>query len=101
MPIRKLIEEARNEYPELVIVGFKAETNVSDVALIERSRKKMADYKLEMVVANDVGKGGIGTEENEVYIMREDVREIKRVKGAKKRIAEVILSELSLLKNRQ
>jgi phosphopantothenoylcysteine decarboxylase/phosphopantothenate--cysteine ligase len=99
LPIRKLIEEARNEYPQLVIVGFKAETNVSEVELIERSRKKMADYKLEMVVANDVGKGGIGTEENEVYIMREDVKEIKRVKGAKKRIAEEILTELSLLKN--
>nr|QNO55631.1 coenzyme A biosynthesis bifunctional protein CoaBC [Methanosarcinales archaeon ANME-1 ERB7] len=61
----------------------------------------MADYKLEMVVANDVGKGGIGTEENEVYIMREGGKEIKRVKGPKRRIAEEILSELSLLKNRK
>nr|QNO55632.1 coenzyme A biosynthesis bifunctional protein CoaBC [Methanosarcinales archaeon ANME-1 ERB7] len=39
-PIRKLIEEARNEYPELAIVGFKAETNVSEAELIEKSRKK-------------------------------------------------------------
>ena len=99
LPIRKLIEVARNEFPKLVIVGFKAETNVSEAELIARSREKMADYKLEMVVANDVGRGGIGTEENEVHIIREDVKEIKRVKGAKRQIAEQILSELSLLKN--
>jgi phosphopantothenoylcysteine decarboxylase/phosphopantothenate--cysteine ligase len=98
-PIRKLIEEARNEFPVLVIVGFKAETNVSEADLIEKSRKKMADYKLEMVVANDVGSGGIGTEENEVYIMREGGKEIKQVKGAKRLIAEEILSELSLFMN--
>ncbi|HID19570.1 MAG TPA: bifunctional phosphopantothenoylcysteine decarboxylase/phosphopantothenate--cysteine ligase CoaBC [Methanophagales archaeon] len=95
-PIRKLIEEARNEFPELVIMGFKAETNVSESELIERSRAKMAKYKLEMVVANDVGKGGIGTEENEVFIMRENTKDIKHVKGAKKLIAEEILGELSL-----
>jgi phosphopantothenoylcysteine decarboxylase/phosphopantothenate--cysteine ligase len=95
-PIRKLIEEARNRFPELVIVGFKAETNVSEAELIERSRAKMANYKLEMVVANDVGRGGIGTEENEVFVMREDTTDIKHVKGAKKLIAEEILGELSL-----
>jgi phosphopantothenoylcysteine decarboxylase/phosphopantothenate--cysteine ligase len=101
LPIRKLIEEARNEYPELVIVGFKAETNVSEAELIERSREKMAAYKLDMVVANDVGSGGIGTAENEVHIMRAGVKAIKRVKGAKKLIAEEILRELSLLKSRE
>jgi phosphopantothenoylcysteine decarboxylase/phosphopantothenate--cysteine ligase len=96
IPTRKLIEAVRNEFPELVIVGFKAETDVSEAELIERSRAKMAKYKLEMVVANDVGKGGIGTEENEVFIMREDTRDIKHVKGAKKLIAKEILGELSL-----
>jgi len=93
-PTRKLIEEARNEYPELVIVGFKAETNVSNEELLRRAKVKMAHYNLEMVVANDIGKGGIGTAENDVYILRIGTDEIKHVNGAKRIIAEEIVNEL-------
>ncbi len=95
VPAGKLIEEVRNEFPELAIVGFKAETNVSEEELIRSARKKMERYNFAMVVANDVGKGGIGTEENEVYIIREGVEEIKHVKGVKSRIAEEIVGELA------
>jgi phosphopantothenoylcysteine decarboxylase/phosphopantothenate--cysteine ligase len=89
----------RNEFPELVIVGFKAETNVSEDELIRRAREKMGKHNLEMVVANDVGTGGIGTEENEVYIVREGMKDadIKHVKGAKSLIAEEIVEELAKL----
>ncbi|MGB2728551.1 MAG: bifunctional phosphopantothenoylcysteine decarboxylase/phosphopantothenate--cysteine ligase CoaBC [Halobacteriota archaeon] len=97
VPTVKLIEEVRTEFPELVIVGFKAETNVSEEELIRRAREKMEEYNLAMVVANDVGEGGIGTEENEVYIIREGAKDvdIKHVKGAKKLIAEGIVEELA------
>jgi phosphopantothenoylcysteine decarboxylase/phosphopantothenate--cysteine ligase len=93
-PTKKLIEEVRKEFPELFIVGFKAETNVSTEELIKRAREKMDTYNLEMVVANDVGKGGIGAEENDVYIMSEGVNDIIRAKGTKKLIAEKIVEEL-------
>jgi phosphopantothenoylcysteine decarboxylase/phosphopantothenate--cysteine ligase len=93
-PTRKLIEEARNEYPELVIVGFKAETNVSNDELLRRAKVKMEHYNLEMVVANDIGKGGIGTAENDVYILRRGIDDIKHVNGAKRIIAEEIVNEL-------
>jgi len=48
-----------------------------------------------MVVANDVGNGGIGTEENEVYVIREGASNIKHVKGVKSRIAVEIMDELA------
>ena len=94
-PTRKLIEEARNEFPELVIVGFKAETNVSEEELIRRARAKMERYHLEMVVANDIAKGGIGTEENNVFILRNGVNDLKHVNGKKRIIAEEIVKELA------
>jgi phosphopantothenoylcysteine decarboxylase/phosphopantothenate--cysteine ligase len=94
-PTRKLIEEARTEFPELAIVGFKAETNVSEVELTQRARAKMEHYNLEMVVANDIGKGGIGTEENDVYILKRGAESIKHVKGPKRIIAEEIVNELA------
>jgi len=97
VPTGKLIEEVRNEFPELVIVGFKAETNVSEKELIRRAKQKMERYNLAMVVANDVGKGGIGTKENEVYIIGRGAEGIKHVKGAKKLIAEEIVDKLTKL----
>ncbi len=95
VPTPKLIEEVRKEFPELVIVGFKAETNVSDEELIERAREKMESYNLAMVVANDVGNGGIGTEDNDVFILSAGAEDIKHVKGAKKLIAKEIVEELT------
>ena len=94
-PTRKLIEEARSEFPELVIAGFKAETNVSEEELIRRARAKMEQYNLEMIVANDIGKGGMGTEENDVFILRKGSEEVKHVKGKKRIIAEEIVNELA------
>lgn len=97
IPTKKLIAEVRAEFPELVIVGFKAETNVSRDELIKRSREKMETYNLQMVVANDVGRGGIGRDENEVYILRRGRSEIKHVNGPKTIIAEEIINELIAL----
>ncbi len=96
-PTPKLLEEARTEFPTLLIVGFKAETNVSVDELIRRAREKMARYELDMVVANDIGKGGIGTLENDVYLLRRDTDEVKRITGMKRIIAEEIVNELTEL----
>jgi len=97
VPTGKLIDEVKREFPELVIVGFKAETNVSEEELIRKAREKMDDHNIEMVVANDVGNGGIGTEENEVYIIRKGAEDagVKHVKGVKSLIAEEIMDELA------
>ena len=95
VPTRKLIEEVRREFPELVIVGFKAEVKVSDEELIENARAKMEKYNLAMVVANDLANGGMGTADNEVYILRRGEDEVKYVKGAKSMIAVEIINELS------
>jgi len=94
VPTGKLIDEVKREFPELVIVGFKAETNVSEEELIRKAREKMDDHNIEMVVANDVGNGGIGTEENEVYVMRKG-QKVKHVKGVKSLIAAEIIDELA------
>ncbi len=91
-PSVKLIEKVREEFKDIFIVGFKAETNVSKDELIRRAREKMHRYNIEMMVANDVGRGGMGTDDNEVYIIRGE--KIKHVKGLKKIIAEEIIDEL-------
>ncbi len=90
-PATKLIKEVRQKYPELKIVGFKAETGVSEDELVRRGRESMARSNLSMVVANDVSSGGMGTEKNDVYIIDGGV---KRVSGTKREIAKEIMDKI-------
>jgi len=89
-PAPKLIKEVRKIYPGLKIIGFKAETGISEEELIKRARKSMDSSHLSMVVANDVSRG-MGTEENNVYLIDGSV---KPVSGTKRRIAIEIMDKV-------
>lgn len=93
-PAPKLIKEVRLKYPDLKIIGFKAETGVTENELIERARRSMESSKLSMVVANDVSRGGMGTDENDVYIIHDAVR---RVSGTKRQIAIEIMDKVEVI----
>lgn len=90
--VPKLIQLVRKKYPDLTIIGFKAETNVPVKELISRARSMMDKHRLDLVVANDVGKGWIGEDENEVYIIS---NEITHIKGSKRSIAKNIIDALA------
>jgi len=89
-PAPKLIKEARTKFPELKIVGFKAETGVTEEELIKSARESMDLSDLSMVVANDVSSGGMGTEENDVYLIDGSV---KPFSGTKRDIAIEIMDK--------
>jgi phosphopantothenoylcysteine decarboxylase/phosphopantothenate--cysteine ligase len=92
-PTKKMIKEVRSAYPDLKIVGFKAETNVSDDELVKRATESMKSSELNYVVANDVGSGGIGGEENRVLIIDREGRSTL-VQGKKSLIARKIIDSL-------
>ncbi len=94
VPTSKIIKNVRSLYPHLKIVGFKAETFLSDDDLISRARESMEKNRLDLVVANDVGKGGMGTEENRVLILgRGGVK--SEVSGKKRAIAKAVIDALA------
>jgi phosphopantothenoylcysteine decarboxylase/phosphopantothenate--cysteine ligase len=93
-PAPKLIKQVRSKYPELKIIGFKAETGVTEEELIESARKSMESSRLSMVVANDVSSGGMGTDTNEVYLIDDG---IKKVSGTKNEIAKEIMDKVGAL----
>jgi phosphopantothenoylcysteine decarboxylase/phosphopantothenate--cysteine ligase len=96
-PAPKLIKEVRSRYPDLKIIGFKAETGVTEQELLERARESMKSSKLCMVVANDVSSGGMGTEDNNVYIIDSS---IKPISGTKREIAGEIMDKVEeILRN--
>lgn len=97
---RKLIKECREKYPDLIIVGFKAETGVETNELIRRAASTLKASKLDLIAANDVGKGGMGTEENELYLLGRKENEPRHISGNKRKLAAYILEEVAGLLKR-
>lgn len=97
---RKLIKECREKYPDLIIVGFKAETGVEANELIRRAASTLKASKLDLIAANDVGKGGMGTEENELYLLGRKENEPRHISGNKRKLAAYILEEVAGLLKR-
>ena len=89
----KIIKNVRALHPELKMVGFKAETFLSDDDLLSRAKESMEKNRLDIVVANDVGKGGMGTEDNRVLIVARDGT-ISEVCGRKRIIAKAVIDAL-------
>jgi len=92
-PTRKLIKECREKYPDLVIIGFKAETGVGREELLERAAATLEGSKLDLIAANDVEKSGMGTEDNELYLLGTEKGKIRHISGSKRKLAAIILEE--------
>ncbi|WMW25707.1 bifunctional phosphopantothenoylcysteine decarboxylase/phosphopantothenate--cysteine ligase CoaBC [Methanolobus sediminis] len=94
---RKLIKEAKQAFPLVKIVGFKAEAGIGADELIRRARQTLLDSELDMIVANEVSKGGIGTENNNVTILYSAIKENRNIKGSKSLIATALMDEITEL----
>ena len=57
-PTPKLLDTLREAHPELPMVGFKAETDGDDDAMVERARELRERVDLAFVVANDASVMG-------------------------------------------
>ena len=53
----KIIDRIRVVAGDVLLVGFKAEVNVTEEELIETARRRMKEADADMMVANDVGDG--------------------------------------------
>ena len=92
-PTPKIIKKVREAYPNLKIVGFKAETGLGDEELITRAEESMQGADLDLVVANDVSQGGMGTDDNRVIIIDRERRRTEAA-GKKSLIAKAIIDAL-------
>ena len=51
----KIIEQVRKLQKNALLVGFKAESNISKSALIKSAQKKLKDVDANIMIANDIG----------------------------------------------
>lgn len=86
----KVIKEVRKIYSG-DIIGFKAETGVSDEELERIARERLEADALSMVVANDVLERGMGTEDTRVVVVTE--KRSEWFEGMKSEVARKIVEK--------
>ena len=86
-PTTKIFENIKKIKENILLIGFKAEYNVSKKILVDRAYQLLKDANADFVVANDVGKKdrGFDTETNEVFVVDKNKR-VKHLKLADKRV---------------
>lgn len=94
-PTTKIIRQIKTINPDIFLVGFKAEFNISRDDIIACARKQINDAGTDLVIANDISKDNchFGSDNNEVLIVDEDVLAVPL--ASKKEIAKTILDVIS------
>lgn len=95
-PAAKIFEKLKKLNKKMLLVGFKAEHNVSGRKLVDSAYKILKKADADLVVANDVGKKmrGFYVDTNEVFIVDKN-KDVRHIKLASKRIvADKILDAI-------
>ena len=89
----KIIDFVKKWQKDVFLVGFKAETDVSQRELIARTRKKLKESKADLMAANDIGSKYTDSNYNEIILVdAENV--VKTGKRTKQKIAKIILKNI-------
>ncbi|NHN47386.1 bifunctional phosphopantothenoylcysteine decarboxylase/phosphopantothenate--cysteine ligase CoaBC [Halostella sp. JP-L12] len=90
-PTPKIIDEVRDEHPDLPVVGFKAETSGDDDAMVAAARETLDRVGLAFVVANDASV--MGEEDTRALVVRGD--ETGEFTGSKAGLGARVADELA------
>ncbi|HZC88142.1 MAG TPA: bifunctional phosphopantothenoylcysteine decarboxylase/phosphopantothenate--cysteine ligase CoaBC [Nitrososphaera sp.] len=90
---RKLVDEVKKNSKNTFLVAFKADYKVSDSVLINKAYEKLQECSADLVVANDLGRKGIGasSDNNEVFIVGKDNEVLHLPLESKSSIARKLL----------
>ena len=92
-PTPKLIDSVREAYPDLPIVGFKAETSGDDAAMVAEAERIRDRVDLAFVVANDASV--MGDDETRVLLVGAEGTEPEEAVGSKDAVAGRIADRLA------
>ena len=94
-PTTKIIREIKKINPEIFLVGFKAEFDISKEDMIYCAKKQIEDAGTDLVVANDISNENcqFGSDNNEVLIVDEDVLSVPL--SSKRDVARIIFDIIS------
>jgi len=91
VPTTKIIKIIRKKCPKSFLVGFKAESNQIDKRIINKAYERLTEWKLNMIIANDLKK--VTEKTNQIFIINLD-KSYRKIKGDKELLAENIFDEI-------
>ncbi len=86
----KIIEHIRKN-SDCLLVGFKAEFDITGEELLARAKKRMKDLGCDLIVANDLAHTTL--DENQVHIIDKDMK-VHRISAGKSELAEKVLDNV-------
>lgn len=94
-PTTKIIRQVKKINPNIFLVGFKAEFNISKDEIISCARKQIEAAGTDIVIANDISKDQchFGSDRNEVLIVDDEVLAVPL--ASKKEVAKIIFDVIS------
>lgn len=94
-PTLKIISRIKKINPDIFLVGFKAEFNITRDEIIYCARKQIDDAGTDIVVANDVSHKdcNFGSDKNEVLIIGDEVLHVPL--ASKDEIAKTIINVIA------
>lgn len=89
-PTIKIIRQIKELNPDIFLVGFKAEVNISKEDIIASAKQQIKDAGTDLVIANDVSDENchFGSDNNKVWIVDDDIVSVPL--SSKKEIANII-----------
>lgn len=95
----KVIAQVKKADSSVILIGFKAEYNISEEELVDRSFKRLKEMKMDLIVANDVSKEGRGfnVDTNEVWIIDRERNILHVPLTSKREIAEKLVDKVKAL----
>ena len=92
-PTPKLLDAVRERHPSLPLVGFKAETDGDDAAMVAEAEQLRDRVGLAFVVANDASV--MGNDDTRVLLVDNDSSEPEVTSGTKETVAGRIVDRLA------
>ncbi|KZX12306.1 bifunctional phosphopantothenoylcysteine decarboxylase/phosphopantothenate--cysteine ligase CoaBC [Methanobrevibacter filiformis] len=94
-PTEKIIRTIKDINPNIFLVGFKAEYNISEKEIIDEGIKQIESAGTDLVIANDVGIDGceFGSDNNEIILIDKENTEKISIRS-KKEISKIVFDRL-------
>ncbi len=96
-PKKKLLDTIKTLNPHVFLVAFKAEYGLSNEELATVASKRLSESSSDLIIANDIGRAGVGfqSDENEVMIIPKNGTPEVLPRASKTDIAQQIVSKLA------
>ena len=93
----KIINEIKKIQKNILLVGFKAETNVTNTQLIKSAKKKLKESSSDIIIANDIGISRYKKNpQNNQIIIVDSKKNIISGWMKKEKIAKIIRKQIEL-----